>query len=74
MTNQRNKILQALIPAGLLLIAIATVEPLIWHPFDPGSWFRYVYAVGALPLLLGRLVTGRPGHALRLRRLYRLES
>ena len=74
MTNQRNKILQALIPAGLLLIAIATVEPLIWHPFEPGSWFRYVYAVGALPLLLCRLFTVRTGNDLRLRRLYRLES
>lgn len=70
----KDKILQGLVPAGLLLIALATVEPLILHPFSPGGWYPYVYAAGAVVLLLCRLFTTNSAKDLRLRRLYRMES
>lgn len=70
----KDKIIQGLIPAGLLLIALATVEPLILHPFEPGGWYGYVYTAGALLLLLCRLFTTHTATDLRLRRLYRMES
>lgn len=70
----KDKILQGLVPVGLLLIALATIEPLILHPFEPGGWYKYVYAAGAVLLLLCRLFTVHPEKDLRLRRLFRMES
>ena len=61
-------------PVGLLLVALATMEPLILHPFNPGGWFQYVYAAGAVLLLLCRLFITHGATDLRLRRLYRMEG
>lgn len=70
----KDKILQCLVPVGLLMIALATVEPLILHPFAVGTWYKYVYGIGAVMLLLCRLFSRNNAKDLRLRRLYRLES
>lgn len=61
-------------PVGLLLVALATMEPLILHPFNPGGWYQYVYAAGAVLLLLCRLFITHGATDLRLRRLYRMEG
>lgn len=61
-------------PIGLLMIAFATLEPLMLHPFAAGNWYMYVYGAGAVLLLLCRLFTQHSTNDLRLRRLYRLES
>lgn len=64
-----------IVPFGLLLILLATVAPFFLRDY---SWaldsFRYVYCVGALILLIARILQKRPSTTdLRLRRLYRLE-
>ena len=56
--------------AGLLLVFIATAMPLL--KLD-GTAFRYIYAAGALCVLIGRACNPCPVPDLRIRRLYRIE-
>lgn len=57
---------------GLLAIAVATLMPLINYSF---TWFRYIYAFGALLTIIGRLasVNVYRDESLRVRRLARME-
>lgn len=57
---------------GLLLIAIATMLPIFRLAT---SWFRWIYAAGALLTLIGRLCSlgAYKGMSLRVRRLGRME-
>lgn len=77
--QDRNQLCQNLATIGLLLIAIATAEPLILHPEDllPGAetvWYKYLYGAGAVIMLLCRLFTRHQESDIRLRRLYRIEN
>lgn len=55
---------------GLLLIVVATGMPLF---IDGGSVFKYVYSIGALMVLVGRIFNRCPVDDLRVKRLYRIE-
>jgi len=62
--------LLALVSIGLLLIMAGTVMPL----FNLGSdIFKYIYASGALLLLIGRIFTPYKGDNFRVKRLSRIE-
>ncbi len=62
----------AMVTAGMLMIALAIVMPMLWGVANPA--FRWIYAVGALMLLAGRILGQYKGDNLRLRRLYRIET
>ena len=62
-----------MITIGMLLVAAGTVMPLLMQ--GTGSdLYKYVYAGGALMLLIGRIFTTYKGDNLRLKRLYRIEG
>ncbi len=63
----------AMVTVGLLAIVVATLVPLLNNGFDH-QWYRYLYAVGAVMVLLGRLFTPYTGIHQRMKRLARLES
>lgn len=57
---------------GLLAVVVATLLPLLRVQ---GDTFRYVYAAGALAMLIGRFASRPPqGVSLRLRRMLRMET
>ena len=58
---------------GLLCIGVATLIPILHGSFDHG-WFRYLYAAGALLVVVGRLFSPYTGKNLRMKRLRRMES
>lgn len=60
------------ITIGMLLIAAGTVMPLLMQ--NGSDLFKYVYGVGAVMLLIGRIFSSYKGDNLRLKRLYRIES
>lgn len=62
-----------MVTVGLLAIVIATLTPLIGGGFDI-TWYRYLYAAGAILTLAGRLFAPYTGTHPRMKRLYRLES
>ena len=65
-----SQALLALISIGLLLIMAGTVMPL----FNLGNdIFKYIYASGALLLLIGRIFTPYKGDSFRVKRLSRIE-
>lgn len=65
----------ALVPAALFLVLAATAVPfLLPHTPRAMASYRYVYAAGAVILLLARLFTPFRGKDLRLRRLHRIEA
>jgi hypothetical protein len=57
---------------ALLLIVAGTMMPLFNH--GQGMAFRYVYAAGAVILLLARLFSPYTGKVTRARRLTRIEA
>lgn len=62
---------------GLLAIAVGTLLPILnVGIFDGslGAWWKYVYAVGALCYLAGKLLSPYTGEHPRIKRLYRIES
>ncbi len=70
----RNKIVELLSTLGLLLVAVGIMLPLFKGlDFTP---FRYVYAAGAVIVLVGRLIGMKTpaGEPLRLVRMRRLEK
>lgn len=74
-----HKIAPILTPIGLLTVAVATVWPLMIQPeaLQPVMgivWYKYLYAAGAVIMLLGRLFTPNTATDMRLKRLHRLES
>lgn len=56
---------------GMLLIVAGTLSPLLGGHV---SLYRWIYGTGALILLIIRIFTPYTGKALRLKRLYRIES
>lgn len=56
---------------GMLLIVAGTLSPLMGGHV---SLYRWIYGAGALLLLVIRIFTPYTGKALRLKRLYRIES
>lgn len=61
---------------GLLGIAVGTLLPIVNVHFGPGAitWWKYIYAGGALCFLVGKLLTRYTGIHPRIRRLVRIES
>lgn len=64
----------ALAPVGLLLIAVATLLPLFSGGFRSLDTLRWLYAAGALWMLVCRLFSPYRGDDLRLRRLVRMQA
>ena len=70
-TKQPSAFILWMITISMLLIVAGTVLPL----FNTGGiLFKYIYATGALLLLIGRLFTPYKGDDLRIKRLYRIET
>ena len=60
-----------IVPFGLLLILLATVAPFFLRDYEWAlTSYRYVFAAGAVILLIARLMQRRTASDLRLRRLY----
>lgn len=55
---------------GLLLIVAGTLMPL----FGVTEVYRWIYAAGALLLLLSRIFSPYTGSVIRIKRLYRIEA
>lgn len=60
-----------IITIAMLLIMTGTILPIF--RLDSQA-YRYIYAAGAIMLVVGRIFTPYTGSILRLRRLYRIES
>lgn len=58
---------------GLLCIGVATLIPLLNGGFDH-PWFRYLYAAGAVMVIIARLFSPYTGRHLRMKRLHRMEA
>ena len=71
MAKQPSAFILLMITISMLLIVAGTVLPLFNHG---GILFKYIYAIGALLLLIGRLLTPYKGDDLRVKRLYRIET
>ena len=65
---------EALAPVGLLLIAVATLLPLFNGGFAHLHTLRWLYAAGAVWMLVCRLFSPYRGSDLRLKRLTRMQS
>lgn len=64
-----------LIPLGMLLILLSTAVPFFMRGNATAiKIYPYVYAAGAVLLLLLRLFTPYKGKDLRLKRLYRIDA
>lgn len=75
-TKQSSQFFLALISIGLLLIMAGTLMPLfgIMKSFSSGAeTFKYVYAIGAGLLLIGRIFSPYKGDNFRVKRLSRIE-
>lgn len=70
-TKQPSAFILWLITISMLLIVAGTVLPLF---STDGILFKYIYATGALLLLIGRLLTPYKGDDFRVKRLYRIET
>jgi len=71
--RQPGSLMLWLVTLGMLLVAAGTVIPL----FTIGSGsvvYKYVYAVGAVSLLVGRIFSAYKGDNIRIKRLYRIET
>ncbi|MCM1449356.1 MAG: hypothetical protein NC082_03360 [Clostridiales bacterium] len=71
--RQANRWLVAVTIIGLLAIVTATIIPLLNKGFEL-QWYRYLYAVGAVMVLGGRLFSPYTGTHPRMKRLFRLEA
>ncbi|MDE6802504.1 MAG: hypothetical protein K2J06_07035 [Muribaculaceae bacterium] len=58
---------------GLLCIGVATLIPIVHGGFG-FEWFRYLYAAGAVMVVVGRLFSHYTGKHTRMKRLRRMES
>lgn len=70
--RQPSPIAIAAITLGLLLIVAGTFMPIF--NFLQGTAYRYVYAAGAVTLLIARLFTPYTGRVMRVKRLSRIEA
>ena len=67
-TMKRQKIANILSGIALIIIAIGVLMPLVTGP--GGTIYRYVFSVGAVMLLVGRILDKYRGELFRGRRLY----
>ena len=65
----KEKILNILLMVGLLIITAMALLPLL--NFD-GEWMRWLFAAGALMVLVVRVLERYDGDNLRIKRLYRI--
>ena len=70
----KQNIMMALITVGLLMIAAGILMPILQGGSIANDTFRYIYAAGAVILLIGRIATRYKGDNQRLKRLYRIET
>lgn len=68
---QPNKYMLWLITVSMLLIAMGALLPLLNLGNDV---YKYVFSVGAVGMLVGRLFSPYKGNVLRVKRLYRIEA
>ena len=76
MKNQNSGLRGAMmwvITIALLFIVAGTLMPMVTH-LQCGDWYKYIYAAGAVLLLVGRIFTPYKGDNLRVKRLCRIES
>lgn len=73
-SENTKKILNLVSPVGLLMIAAAVVVPLLQHDFQQHSWYKYLFAAGAVIMLVCRLFLPYTGTDMRLKRLFRIEA
>lgn len=71
--NGMRRSMMWLITLAMLLIVAGTLMPIITQ-LGCGDSFKYVYASGALLLIVGRILTPYKGDNLRVKRLCRIES
>lgn len=71
--REPSGVMVALYTVGLLCIGVATLIPILYGNFEHG-WFRYLYAAGAVMVVVGRLFSPYTGKHLRMKRLRRMES
>jgi len=68
----------ALATVGLLAVMAGTLMPIInfimYHAPLQSPAFKYVYAAGAVVLLVSKIMSPYKGKSLRVKRLYRLET
>lgn len=69
--SQPNKYMLWLITVSMLLIAMGALLPLLNLGNDV---YKYVFSVGAIGMLVGRLFSPYKGNVLRVKRLYRIEA
>lgn len=59
---------------GFLMIAAAMVVPIINGPYYEGTWFHYLYAAGAVIMLICALLSPYKGSDRRMRGLIRIQN
>lgn len=74
--NKTEKYWLAAITVGMLLIVVGVLLP-VFHisgEYFGGDLYKYIYAAGAVILIVSRLFNGYKGKNVRLKRLYRIEA
>ena len=70
--DNRTQLSNVLVAIGLLLMAVMAVMPLL-NLFDANrEWMRWLFAAGAVIVLVGRVMATYQGESLRIKRLYRI--
>lgn len=70
----KEKILSLASTVGFILIAVSMLIPLINGPYYTGQYFKYIYAAGALIMLVCSLMSPYRGNDRKLKGLYRVQS
>lgn len=71
MTTQQNNKWSWLADAGMILIVVALLLPLLGTNVKIARW---IYSAGALITLAGRLLTPYHGDSIRVKRLHRIQA
>lgn len=69
--NNKQKIANLLLTIGMLILLVIAVLPLIGI-MQP--WFKYVYAIGAILIIIARIIERYHGKNPTLHRLYRIQA
>lgn len=67
--NNRNTISNVLLAVGLLIMVVMALMPLLELN---QQWMRWVFAAGAVMVLVARLLTYYRGPSVRIKRLHRI--
>lgn len=73
-TQEKQELMSLLGTLGLLAILVAMSIPLYNGPFFTGTWHQYIFAAGALTMLLAQLFSPYKGSDPKLKRLFRLQT